>query len=242
MQLKILGSSSRGNCYLLENNQERLLIECGFSYKKIQEFLGHDIKNILGCLVTHEHGDHCKSVKDLMKNGIDIYMSPGTARYLKLEHYRLHEVIPGEQFKIGGFTILPFRTEHDVTQPIGFLIHHKDIGKLLFATDTYYLKYKFKGLNHILIECNYDEDILQENVSSGIVQKFRKDRVLKSHFSLSNLKEFLSSNDLSNVENIVLLHISGENGDPIKFENEIQDLTNKKVYIAKNNLTVELSR
>lgn len=240
MKLKVLGSSSDGNCYLLENKQERLLIECGFPYKKIIEFLNFDLKNLLGCLVTHEHKDHCRAVSDLMKNGIDIYMSPGTKAALEIESHRLHEVIPGNQFRLRNFTILPFETEHDVKEPIGFLIHHKAVGKILFATDTYYLRYKFEGLNHILIECNYDEDILEENVMNGIMQKSRADRVIKSHFSISNLKEFLKANDLRAVRNIVLLHLSDDNGD-VRFKDEIAAVTGKEVYIATKGLGIDLS-
>ncbi|MEG0133044.1 MAG: MBL fold metallo-hydrolase [Clostridium sp.] len=239
--IKVLGSSSKGNCYLLECEGERLLIECGFSYKKILEFLEYNL-DILGCLVTHEHKDHCKAVVDLAKNGIDVYSSKGTFEGIGVSSHRFRVLIPNQQVKIGGFTVLPFQVEHDTNEPIGFLIHHRAIGKLLFVTDTFYLRYKFKDLNHILIECNYSEDILKKNEESGKIDKWRRARVEKSHFSLENLIEFFKSNDLSEVKTIVLLHLSEDNGNNELFKKEVQRATGKVVYVADSNSSFELRR
>ncbi|MDS2204199.1 MBL fold metallo-hydrolase, partial [Clostridioides difficile] len=35
MKIKVLGSSSKGNCYLLQLKNETLILECGVSYKEI---------------------------------------------------------------------------------------------------------------------------------------------------------------------------------------------------------------
>lgn len=238
MELKVLGSSSKGNCYLIGNEEERLIIECGFSYKKILGFLNYNLKNVVGCLITHEHGDHSAAVDKLAKNGIDIYSSKGTLDALKMEGHRFNVLLPGEQVKIGGFTIMPFQTEHDCKEPIGFLIYHELIGKLLFATDTFYLRYKFKGLNHILIECNYEDGILEENVQKGIINEGRKERTERSHFSLENVKDFFRANELNDLKTIVLLHLSPDNSDPVMFENEIAGVTGKEVYIAKEGFDI----
>lgn len=58
MELKILGSSSAGNCYLLDNGKETLMIECGVSFRKVLEGMNFDVGRIAGCIVSHEHGDH----------------------------------------------------------------------------------------------------------------------------------------------------------------------------------------
>ena len=175
--------------------------------------------------------DHCKAVKDLMKAGIDCYMSRGTAEALEISGHRLNIIKARQQFRIGTWTVLPFETQHDVAEPLGFLLANQDGEKLLYATDTYFIRYRFQGLTHIMVECNYSLDILKKNVEDGSVPKELKTRLLKSHFSLENVKKFLLANDLSKVEAIFLLHLSGGNSDEKRFKREIQELTGKMVFI-----------
>jgi phosphoribosyl 1,2-cyclic phosphodiesterase len=176
--------------------------------------------------------DHSKAVKDIMRAGIDCYISAGAAEALGLSGHRLHIIKAKQQFRIGTWTILPFETQHDAAEPLGFLLANQDEDKLLYATDTYYLKYKFQGLRHIMIECNYALDILQKNVAAGTVPAAVKDRVLRSHFSLEHVKGFLRANDLSEVREIHLLHLSDGNSDAERFKREIQGLSGKPVYVC----------
>lgn len=245
MNLKVLGSSSKGNCYLLQSQNETLIIECGIKYKEILKGLNFNLNNIVGCLVTHEHMDHSKSLIELLKNGIDVYTSLGTTRSILKEceametHHRLNFIKSEKQFKINNFTILPFETQHDAAEPLGFLIQHKEFGKLLFITDTYYCQYSFKGLIHIMIECNYSTEILQENIDNGL-NKMMARRLLKSHFSLENVKKFLQASDLSQVKDITLLHLSDGNSNAEQFKTEIQRLTGIPTYIADVGLEISL--
>ena len=167
-----------------------------------------------------------------MRAGIDCYMSRGTAEALGISGHRLHIIKAKQQFRIGTWTILPFETQHDATEPLAFLLANQDGDKMLYATDTYFIRYRFRGLTHIAVECNYSLDILRSNVEAGTVDKALKNRILKSHFSLENVKKFLLANDLSKVEAIFLLHLSDGNSDAERFKREIQALTGKPVYIA----------
>jgi phosphoribosyl 1,2-cyclic phosphodiesterase len=183
-------------------------------------------------LTSISHADHSKAVKDLMKASIDCYMSQGTAEALGLSGHRLHIIKAKQQFRIGTWTILPFETQHDAQEPLGFLLVNRDGDKMLYATDTYYIRYRFQGLTHIAVECNYSLDILKRNVEAGLVEQALKSRIIKSHFSLEHVKEFLKANDLSKVQEIRLLHLSDGNSDAERFKREIQELTGKEVYIA----------
>jgi len=167
-----------------------------------------------------------------MRAGIDCYMSQGTAEALEVSGHRVHIIKARQQFRIGTWTILPFDTQHDAQEPLGFLLANQAGDKLLYATDTYYIKYKFRGLTHIMIECNYAADILKTNVKAGLVEQALKNRILKSHFSLENVKNFLKANDLSKIQEIWLLHMSDGNSDEARFKREIQELTGKMVFVA----------
>jgi phosphoribosyl 1,2-cyclic phosphodiesterase len=85
MQLNILGSSSKGNCYILENDSEALIIECGVRIADIKKALCFSFQKVVGCLVTHEHGDHAKSINEMMTMGVDVYTSRGTMQRIKVE-------------------------------------------------------------------------------------------------------------------------------------------------------------
>jgi len=167
-----------------------------------------------------------------MRAGIYCYMSQGTAEALGLSGHRLHIIKARQQFRIGTWTILPFETQHDAAEPLGFLLANQAGDKLLYATDTYFIRYRFRGLTHIAVECNYSLDILRTNVANGSVETVLKSRILKSHFSLENVKEFLKANDLSRVQEIWLLHMSNGNSDCERFKREVQELTGKPTYIA----------
>ena len=243
MKLKILGSSSAGNAYVFDNGKEALLVECGMPYKSIQKSVDFDISRIRGCVISHEHGDHAKHVQKVLDARIPCYMSDGTAEALKIRSNAL--VRRTEEFKpyqLGGFTIQGFSVQHDAAEPFGYLIHHKEMGTVLFATDTYYLKYKFAGLSNILLECNYRLDILEENVEVGRIAKPQRDRTIRSHLSYETCKEILVANDLSKVNNIVLIHLSPGNSNASEFLKGIKELTGKNVHIADKGMIIEFDK
>ena len=231
IEITSLASGSSGNCYRVTDGNTPLLLECGIPFKQIKQGLDFQTSELAGCLVSHCHMDHCKAVKDVMKAGIDCYASKGTFDALGISGHRAAAVWPRGLFEIGTWIVLPFQTEHDAAEPLGFLLYSRETReKLLFATDTFYVRYRFRCLTHLMIECNYALDILQDNVSAGRIAPDRKNRLLKSHFSLANVKEFLMANDLSRVREIHLIHLSNDNSDAARFKREIQELTGKMVY------------
>ncbi|MCI6672399.1 MAG: MBL fold metallo-hydrolase [Prevotellaceae bacterium] len=243
MELKILGSSSAGNAYLFDNGKEALLVECGVSFKEIQKAVAFDIRRIKGCIVSHEHGDHTRHLKGVMAARIPIYMSEGTAKALKEENNpQITTIKRLNVFNIGGFKIQGFDVQHDAAEPMGYLLQHKETGVTLFATDTYYLKYRFEGLSNILIECNYRKDILDENTRLGIIAKPQRDRTIKSHLSYETCKEILQANDLKKVNNIVLIHLSAANSNAEEFKKGIKELTGKNVCVADKGVTIDINK
>lgn len=143
-------------------------------------------------------------------------------------------------FQAGGFHVMPFDVQHDCAEPLGFLIHHAETGFILFLTDSYFVKYRFPDLSHILIECNYSADILNENYREGRTIKKVRDRVIESHMSLESCADMLRANDLSKVRNIVLIHLSEGNSDPGQFLSTIKEETGKRVFVGKKGLEIEL--
>lgn len=244
MKLQILGSSSKGNCYIFRASTGAvLMVECGVSFNDIKKALNFDISKVVGCLISHEHQDHAKQAGKCLESGIDCYMSRGTAQSIGLEDARrVHIMQELHPYRLGAFTVHPFKTEHDASEPFGFLIQHPEMGMVLFATDTYFLEYRFRGLNNILIECNYRMDILEANVKAGKLPEAVRKRTLRSHCSFDTCRDILLANDLTAVNNIVLIHLSDGNSNAREFQEGIQEATGKTVHIAGPDMTIKFDK
>ena len=245
MILKVIGTGSKGNCYLLENDNEALIIECGVNITAIKQSLDFNITKVVGCIVTHEHMDHAKSIKDLTKSGINVHATKETFDALKIESGYNKRAKPFNQkdtFKIGGFKIMSFDVKHDAAAPVGFLINHNETGNVLFLTDSFYCGYTFKNLNNIIIEANYSKKIIDAKVASGTSPEFLRNRILKSHMSLETCISTLKANDLSAVNNIVLIHLSDSNSNEVEFEKEVSQATGKTVTVANNGISLNFNK
>lgn len=240
MTLKVINSDSAGNCYLMEaNNGDTLLVECGVNIKDIRQAMWFQMDRIVGAVITHEHKDHCKSAQQVAAAGIDIYASQGTIDEMGFQHHRLHAIKAHQAFNIGPFRILPFDVRHDCKEPLCYLIKHPECGVTLFLTDSYYCAYRFDGLNNVIVEANYCQSIIDRKMAEGAAPRFLRNRILQSHMSLQTCKEFLQANDLSAVNNIVLIHLSDSNSDATRFQREIQELTGKTVHVADAGVVIE---
>lgn len=209
MRLKCLGSSSAGNCYLLTSDSgETLILDCGIPIKEIKKGLNWNVKDVVGVLCTHKHLDHSKSVKDFETMGIPIY-----APYLKIDYMSMN---------MGGFTVKPFdlttidgrwtHTNADGTECpcYGFLITHKEMGKLLYITDTELIKWRFKGINHILLGVNYDKDLVDTDNPKA-------NHVFRGHLSIDTACDFVKANYSDSLQNVIMCHLSAENADRDSF-------------------------
>ena len=246
MKLHVLGSSSSGNCYLFQSEKtgEVLAVEAGVKFNKVKKVLDFNLNSIVGCIVSHEHGDHAKCVGDFINACIPCYMSQGTKHALGFSSsYWAKGLLPFEQVVINGFRVIPFPVQHDAAEPYGYLIRHEECGTVLFATDTYFLKYKFPGLNNVMLECNYSKEILDANFTAGRIDKKRNERTIKSHMSYDNCLLTLQANDLSQVCNILLLHLSDNNSNATEFIHGIERLYPEiEITAATNGLSLTFNK
>ena len=243
MKLKVLGSSSSGNGYVLSNGTEALLIEAGVRGAEVKRALGFDVSGVAGCLITHEHGDHAGYVNDMLDMARPVYASQGTIDNMKIAGTRRpRPCTAGEILELGKFTVLPFPTKHDCAEPLGYYIHHKEMGNVLFATDTYYLPCKFAELNNILIECNYSDELLNHSIEEGRLPSVVRKRTVQSHMSYRHCLDTLLANDLRAVNNIVLIHLSDGNSDAEAFRKGIAAATGKRVHIADTGMEIEFNK
>lgn len=247
MKLRVAATGSKGNCYIIEDESSRLVLDAGIPFNMFKNAVGFNIQNIDGCLVTHGHADHAKAVSDMVASGIDVHMSKGTMLEIfepndrLISHVQTH--LAGDVFRVGPWMVKGFYTHHDATEPFGFiLLHTKKSVKGLYLTDTAYCEYSFPDLNFIIIECNYILDIINSRVNSGHLNKKLKSRILDSHIGLETLVPWLQRQNLYALEKIVLVHLSDSNSDAQRMRGTVQKVTGVDTITAEAGQLIELSQ
>ena len=239
MDLICLGSGSSGNCYLLKSAGAVLVIEAGIKFIEVKKALQFNISSIAGVVVSHEHNDHAGHLKDFVRAGIRAVAPESTI-------YRLPEILrggctPAENGNLvfGGFGIYPIEAKHDVPC-YAYVITHKDIGKLLFVTDTMSFPYIINGLNHIMIEADYDDETLMDAIDNGITARAMRGRLYATHLELRHTAEIVRRFPRNDVKEIVLLHLSQNNAKSGEFRSYMEREFGLPVYIAEKGLEIEL--
>lgn len=238
MIIDCLGSGSTGNSYILEfNSGDVIVLDAGVPYKEIKKALGMRRTKLRGVFITHEHGDHSKAVKDMIKDGVHIYTSSGTAEALGIsEAIRVHIIRAGEAVLLNHIKVIPYEAKHNAKEPFLFTVNDKHTKEsLVFITDSAYVDYVFNKFNYYLLECNYISEIAKEMRSKGLYSHS------EAHMSLANLVTMLERTNLEKCQQIVLLHLSGNNADEKQMIKTISELTKKPVDVAYKGKRWELS-
>lgn len=241
MRLEVLGSSSAGNCYLLTSSAgETLIIETGVSLMKVKEALNFDLTGVVASVSSHGHADHTGKINEYLNAGIKCYLSPETAK-MKGPHHNIKVVQERKTYQIGSFKITPFALRHDI-ENYGYILWHEEMGFCPFITDTWYCPFVFPGMNNLLLEVNYDEKIIDRKLQEGTANIHVRNRVIQSHIEIQTAIDFLKANDLSKVNNIVLIHLSESNSNAAEFQKRIKELTGKSVYVAIKGMSIPFDK
>ncbi len=210
-----IGSGSKGNATLIYNEDTLIQVDMGVSLKRVREtlsLLNKDVKDIQALFITHDHRDHIGTVSYL--SGVSTYTAKGN-----LEHIDF-VIEPFESLQIGSFDVIPLRTSHDATNPIGFLFMDKD-ESLLYMTDTGVIPEEslpyMKNHDYYIIESNHDLTMLRQSSRP----KFLKDRIRGDYGHLSNHDSAVYMSQLvgDKTKTIYLAHLSEECNTPEKAVN-----------------------
>ena len=232
-----LASGSSGNCYLIKSDNTNLLLDAGISNRAIKgglESLGISLRDIDGIFITHDHIDHIKGLKTLLKNTqCPVYASQGTLEALvkkmsPLPYERLMEACPDEEISLGDITASSFRLSHDTTDPMTFAFT-KDGAKVCVVTDTGYISDdifdNIKDADILALESNHERNILLY----GSYPYPLKLRILSDVGHLSNeacahcltevlryrrIRKRFSDEEAGGLFQVFLAHLSKENNTP----------------------------
>jgi phosphoribosyl 1,2-cyclic phosphodiesterase len=127
MRFCILGSGSSGNSALIVTEGARILLDAGFSARKLAGLLassGESIDRIDAVFVTHEHGDHASGIESLKRfPHLKFYANAATARAIQKTlswspTWKIFET--GTSFQYRDLDIESFSIPHDAQDPVGF--------------------------------------------------------------------------------------------------------------------------
>jgi phosphoribosyl 1,2-cyclic phosphodiesterase len=238
MRLWLLGSGSKGNALLVECGETRVLIDAGFSARRLGERLqqiGVAPQSIQALLLTHEHSDHVGGVASAVRRWRwPVHATAGTLCGIAalLDGATTHAVAPGAGFTIGALRVDPFRTSHDATEPVGFVATSAGGTRAAIVTDlgraTDEVRSAVSSVDLLVIESNHDEGLLE----AGPYPSHLKRRVAGAHGHLSNR----AAGDLTagcvhrGLQQVVLAHLSETNNSPAVAHESMQRALRRTRY------------
>ncbi len=228
MRVASLGSGSRGNGTLVEDENTCVLVDLGFTLKETVRRLsrlGRSPGDIDAIIVTHEHADHINGVAPFARKfSTPVYMTPGTYNPKRQGAIpSLHKINCHRNFRIGGIGIEPVPVPHDAKEPCQFVLSSRGI-KVGVLTDlghiTPYVELQYKSCDALLLEFNHDPGMLAD----GPYPYPLKMRVGGMHGHLSNEQaaKLVEKVDLGRLQHLVISHISEKNNLPELASNALQ--------------------
>lgn len=232
-KLRCLGSSSSGNCFLLECQGEILILDLGLDWKTVMRAINYRLERIVGALASHIHGDHSYLIPKMLRYCVPVYSCSNVAE-------KYDEVVclqPKTKYKIGNFIVQPLPVEHNV-ENYAYIISHAEIGKLVYAVDCVQFPYKIANTNHWVIEANHDEEIIIDNMCDNIATLSASE----NHLSIRQTIEVLNNNLCDATRTIVLSHLSDGNSNASEFLLRTKnELGFENVFIADKGVEIEIN-
>lgn len=225
MKFSVLGSGSAGNSTVLESGGVRLLIDAGLSAKQLclrLALLGIDPDSLSGILLTHEHGDHVRGLKNFLKiRRVPVFATRDTAHVVREQGitgavWKTFEA--GQAFPIAHLTVETFAIQHDAVDPVGFVIGHA-ANRLGLVSDagfvTRSMTERLRNLSALFVEANYDDELLEQDTKRPWAIK---QRISSRHGHLSNVQveELIRGIAHPGLSQIVFGHLSSDCNCPKK--------------------------
>lgn len=232
--LNVLSSSSHGNGYVIESDNEVLILEAGVPFKECSKALAHDISQVKAVICSHGHKDHSAYIEQYQQHGLTVYSNVDVAS----DFDGVKELEPMKKYLLGGFTVIPLRVPHGDCPNYAYHITLPDGQTLLFATDLETFPYNLKGCNHICIEANFSNDIRIDAMLNGAELRAQSRNHMEIGETIRTIKR-LKSPELVNV---VLLHLSDNLSDAEGFKQRIFNECGVKAEVAEKNKAFVLQK
>lgn len=205
-EITCINTGSSGNGFLLKSADQILVLELGCKFMDYVEILGSDFNKVVGSCATHRHSDHINpsTAKEFVRRGIPVFAHEQVIEEADLKGFSpLLSHFPN---KVGGFVVQTFEAPHNVPN-YGFLIQTPTNERILFLTDTTGVSLRFIDIDCIMVECNFDDDTLLDNLSDNDVSMSHPEW----HLGLDDCIKFCKENYSSSLKQVILIHMSSTN-------------------------------
>ncbi len=241
MRFCILGSGSSGNSALLQTEGARVLVDAGFSARKLSTLLagaGEALERIDAVFLTHEHGDHAAGIEGLKKHPhIRVFANAAAMRAVQagLSHrpdWQIFET--GARFRFRDLEIESFAVPHDAQEPVGFRFSAGAEGDLFaprrslaFLTDLghapQHIREHIRECEVVVVEANHCPDLLKADPKRPWATK---QRIGGRHGHLSNdsARELLAAVASPRWRRVYLTHLSRDCNSPAAVERALADV------------------
>ena len=257
MILKSLGSSSTGNCFVMQfdlgDGQKpfSLMVECGFPYQTIVRKCTQyriAISELGGVLITHSHKDHGASACDLARRGLQVYATEGTLEALGLKGTGWPMPYGKPVTIADGVKALAFRVNHDAPDPAGFIIKTKK-ETVIFAIDSHEWVDDVTAIapDYLFIEANYDQSLmaqeqfsLQRRATVNDMQRFKvNERIKRSHMSIERCLAQITKMRKERLKAIFLTHLSDRMSAPSVWKLQATAIAGAPCYVCRKDGGIE---
>lgn len=235
MKISVLGSGSAGNATFIEVCGTKLLIDAGFSGKKMEEKLnsiGERMEEIQAILITHEHGDHIQGAGILSrKYNIPVYITRESYEACSLKLGKLDgdnlKFLESDFMLNNAVKVIPFDVMHDAERTVGYRLEGANGKKLAISTDIGYIdnivREHFKEVDIMVIESNYDYNMLMKCSYPWDLKARVKSR--NGHLSNNDAARFIRDMHHEALKKVYLVHASKDsNTYDIAFETVAEEL------------------
>ena len=227
MRFVSFSSGSCGNCYLLLGPNSGIMIDAGVGIRRVKkelDALGLSLENISAILVTHDHGDHIRSLGSFCKRlTVPVWTTEKIHEALAYHPFTRDWVGPCRQVLEPGvwnpvtadFDVRFFVVPHDATQCVGYVIRCEEDLFVLMTDLGHVTGESMRWASEartVVVESNYDLDMLM----GGNYPQVLKNRISQGIGHLSNdaCADAICHFMHEGLRNIFLCHLSGNNNTP----------------------------
>ena len=232
MKINCIGSSSSGNSYVITSNGHNLIVELGCNFKEVLNAVDYDLESVAGALCTHRHFDHAAYIPQALEYQIPVY---GNKDVVDKYPY-VHLLTQKYRYSIGKFKVQCIKVPHNALC-YSFIIKCPSGEKILFATDLSKFNYKVSGCDVIMMEANYDENLIYEALARGEVVRSQSE----NHLEIKDCVEAVERCVDTNTQLIILLHLSDGYSDEKRFQAVVHKATGKRVCVAHAGQVYEIN-
>jgi phosphoribosyl 1,2-cyclic phosphodiesterase len=245
-----IGSSSSGNCFVIQDGSQKIVLDMGFTYKDFQKRYQKQAGKYAGALdftfllITHRHGDHFKGAEEFSQNGGLVYVPESLGKGF------FRSAIPGKSNIVNGVYFIPFEViHHDLGKNmrpgevkefyektvkidcLGYLVVFQETGNIwVYVTDTAFVMPPLEHATHCVLECNHDLEIIDLEAPELHIQ-----RAIESHLSVQDVCNILKSSNTKKLRKLFLMHNSESNLDKKKAKKMIREHYKGEIIFCKKN-------